>query len=388
METRLIQCSAAVLLPLLLSMQGSPAEAQEPQVGAYRIGALFALTGPAATLGEPERDTARMLEEQINAQGGIDGRPLQILIRDTRAEEERALMAARDLIENEKVLALVGPTRSSTTMAVLDYAQNAETPLVSCAAYPGITAPVRSCVFRTAPEDRLAVQRICRHLQTQGISRIAALTVANAFGASGLWQIEQQAPQAGVNLVAEEQLADADVDFTPQLARIAATDAKALICWGVGRAPAMVTRQVKKLGINIPLIQSHACANRGFIEGAGEAGSGVVLPAGKLMVADQLPDDDPQKAALLTYAQHFRARYARDPDWFGGLAWDAVKLVVAALRAAGPDRARIRDEIENTSDFAGITGIFNYSPEDHAGLTADCFVMVQIQDGQWHLIKE
>ncbi len=388
MQGRLVQDTSVVLLALLFVVQAGAPQAQEPPVAPYKIGALFAITGPAASLGQPERDAARMLEEHINAQGGINGHQLMIVMRDTKSQQTEALHAAKELIEQEEVLAIVGPTRSGTTLGVVEYMRKSQTPLVSCGAAARITTPAKEWVFKTCPEDRHAVARIYEYLQAQDISRIALMTVANAFGESGLTQLRAQANDAGIMIVAEEQFMDTDTDTTAQLTTIKGTDAQALICWDVGPATALVARQVRQLGVEIPLIQSHAVASRHFIEGAGEAADGVLLPAPKLIVAEQLPDDDPQKQTLLKYAADFRAKYGRDPDTYGALAWDAVQLIVRALRAAGPDRGRIRDALENTTDFVGVTGIFNYSPEDHAGLTSDAFVMVRIEDGQWTLIEQ
>jgi len=144
---------------------------------------------------------------------------------------------------------------------------------------------------------------------------------------------------------------------------------------------------MRQLGMQIPLIQSHGIANKKFIELAGEAAEGVVFPAGRLIVAEELPDSDPQKSLLLKYANDFQQKYGRSADTFGGHAWDALQLVVSALKKAGPDKAKIRDEIENTRNFIGTGGIFNFSPTEHNGLTKEAFVMVTIRDGNWRLLK-
>ncbi len=363
-------------------------EAAQPTGEPYKIGAIFATTGPAAALGEPERDTAKLVEEQINAAGGIDGHPLNIVIRDTKGEDTQALSAVKELIEKENVLAIVGPSRSGTTLSVVDAIEKAEVPLVSCAASVKITTPVKKWVFKTPQTDSDAIKKIYAYLNKQGISKVAALTVQNPYGESGLEQIKAQAEGAGITVVAADTFGDKDTDMTPHLTKIKATDAEALICWGVGPAPSLITKQVKQLDMGIPLIQSHGIANKRFIEGAGDAANGVIFPAGKLIVADQLPDDDPQKETLLKYTEDFRAKYDKDPDTFGGHAWDAVQLVIKGLKEAGDDKEGIRSAIENTTDFVGIGGIFNYSAEDHYGLTADAFVMVKIEDGEWKLLPD
>ncbi len=360
----------------------------EPMGEPFKVGGIFDTTGKAAALGEPERDTAKMIEEQVNSAGGIDGRPLEIIIRDTKGEETEALKAVKELIEKENVLAVVGPSRSGTTLGIIDYIEKSETPLVSCAAAVKITTPVKKWVFKTPQTDAHAVETIYKYLNEQNISKVAALTASNAFGEGGLEQLKGQAEAAGITVVAEEQFADADKDMTAQLTKIKGTDAEAVVCWGIGPAPSLIAKKVTELQMGIPLIMSHGVANKKFIEGAGDAANGVVFPAGRLIVADQLPEDDPQKETLLKYAEDFRAKYDRDPDTFGGHAWDAVHLVVMALKEVGEDKEGIRAAIESTTDFTGIGGIFNYSAEDHYGLTAEAFVMVVIEDGEWKLIAD
>lgn len=353
-----------------------------------KIGAIFATTGPASSLGQPEANTAQMLMEQINNQGGINGRPLQIIIRDSKGEETEALAAAKELIDNENVLAIVGPSRSGTTMGIIETIEQAEVPLLSCAAARAITDPVKKWVFSTPQSDQDAVARIFEYLNTKGIKKIAALTASGGFGDEGLKQMKAQAPDAGLEIVAEEQFADDDTDMTAQLTKIKGTAAECVVCWGIGPAPSLIAKNMKQLSMGIPLIMSHGVANRRFIEGAGDAANGVILPAGKLIVAQQLPDDDPHKALLLEYAQQYQDKFGEPADTFGGHAWDAVMLVVSALRDGAMDRAAIRDHIENTKNFAGIGGTFNFSPEAHYGLSPEAFVMVQIVDGDWKLISD
>jgi len=359
----------------------TPAPTGEP----IKIGGIFGMTGAAAALGQPEADTAKMIEEQVNAAGGIDGRPLQIIIRDTKGDETECLAAVKELVEKENVLAIAGPSRSGTTLGIIDYIEKAEVPLLSCAAAVKITTPVHKWVFKTPQTDADAVKRIYQYLGEKSINKVAVLSASSAFGVAGLEQLKAQAEAAGITIVAEEQFQDSDTDMTAQLTRIKGTDAQAVICWGIGPAPALVCKNMKQLEMTIPLIQSHGVANMRFIEDAGDAANGVVLPAGKLLVADQLPNDDPQKSVLMEYKQQYEEKYQQPADTFGGHAWDAIQLILKGIREGGTDRAAIRDVIVSTQGFVGIGGVFNYSPEDHYGLTPDAFVMIKIVDGQWQL---
>jgi len=356
------------------------------QGGPIKIGGIFATTGPASSLGEPEANTAMMLQEQINADGGINGREIEIVIRDTKGQETEGLTAVKELIEKEGVVAIVGPSRSGTTMAIIEEIESSEIPLLSCAAARAITEPVKTWVFNTPQSDEDAVTKIYNYLGDEDINNVAVITASSGYGQQGLIQLEELAPGAGIEIVAKEEFADTDNDMTVQLTKIKNSDAQALICWGIGPAPAQIAKQAKQLDIGMPVIMSHGVANRRFIEGAGEGAEGVILPAGKLLVANQLPDDDPQKELLLEYASNYEDKYGQPADTFGGHAWDAVMLVVNAIENNGAEPAQIREGVENTQGFVGIGGVFNFSADSHYGLSPDAFEMVTIENGDWVLI--
>jgi branched-chain amino acid transport system substrate-binding protein len=363
-------------------------QAAKPTKEPYRIGALFAISGPASPLGEPERNTALLLQEQINAAGGINGHPLQILIEDTASEESRTALAANKLIDRG-VLAIVGPSQSGETLAIIDATQKAKVPLISCAASVLITQPAaeRKWVFATPQTDAMAVDKLIEYMRAHKIKNIGFINVSNKFGDSGRQQAEKRLPKAGIKIVAQQTFGPEDTVMTTQLTNLAKAKPDAIICWGTNPGPARIASTMHDMKLKIPLLQSHGVANRTFIELAGAGAEGVVLPAGRLIVATQIPDSDPQKKTLLQYARTYQSHFHKPADTFGGHAWDAIQLVVKALRAVGPDRAKIRDYIERTKGFVGIGGVFNYSPQDHNGLTKDAFVMVRIEKGEWKLIK-
>jgi len=373
----------ALAVSILTILMVGITSAQEP----YKIGAIFSITGPASPLGEPERNTAIMVAEQINAAGGINGHPLELIVYDTAGEETKSVMEVKRLIERDKVIAIIGPSRSGTTLAVVPIVEKAEIPFISCAASIKIVEPVKKWVFKTPQSDFLAVEKIIDYLKEKGISKVAMINVDNAYGMSGREQLDALAIPAGIEIVAKESFGDKDTDMTVQLTGIKGTDAEAVVCWGTNPGPAIVAKNMKQLEMNIPLIQSHGVANMTFIELAGEAAEGVILPAGKLIVAEYLPDDDPQKATLMEYKEQYESKYGQAVDTFGGHAWDALWLVIKALEKVGLDKAKIRDEIENTKNFTGTGGIFNFSPEDHNGLIKEAFVMVKIEDGKWTLAE-
>ncbi len=392
--TRKITILAALLtFALVFSTGCGSAKAPENQTGkepeVYKIGAIFDITGPASSLGVPERNTAMMLEEQINARGGINGHPVEIIIEDNESNETKALQAAKKLIEVDKVLAIAGPSTTGTSMAIIDTVQKYQVPLVSAAAGVSIVTPVneRQWVFKTAQNDSVVVAKIIEYLQKNNLKKVAFLSMNNAFGDSGRKEFEAAAPAAGITIVATERFGATDNDMTAQLTNVKAANPDAVIVWAIPPSASIVTKNYRQLEIDAPLIHSHGVGNQAFIDLAGEAANGVTFPVGKLLVAEDLPDSDPQKEVLLEYASAYEKKYNQPRSTFGGHAWDAVSLIVSALEKAGPDRAAVRDELEKTQNFAGISGVFDMSPQDHSGLTKDALVMVEIMDGKWQIKK-
>ncbi|HOO55740.1 MAG TPA: ABC transporter substrate-binding protein [bacterium] len=353
-----------------------------------KIGAILSVTGRGSPIGEPEKDTTLMLEEQINNAGGINGKKIKIIMEDTEGNETKAMMAAKKLIEKDNVTAIIGPSLSGTTLAIANYIEEAGVPMVSCAASIKITDPVKKWIFKVAFSDRHSVSKILTYLSEKGINKVALIYDSNAYGSSGKDELLQLAPQRGFEVVAQETFNGDDTDMTAQLTHIKGTEAEAIICWGTNPGPAVITRNMKQLKMELPLVQSHGVANEKYIELSGDAANGVIMPAGRMIVTEQLPDTDPQKSVLLEYKKAFEAKYNRAPDHYGGHAYDAVLLVVNAIEKVGLDKAAIRQEIENTKDFVGTDGIFNFSAEDHNGLSENALVMVGVENGNWKLMEK
>ena len=353
----------------------------------YKVGALFAITGPAAWLGTPERNTARMIEEQVNMGGGINGHPLQIIIEDTVGDPTKTVTAAKKLIAKDQVLVIVGPSRSGTTLAVIPIVEEAKVPLVSCAAAEAIVVPVKRWVFKTPQKDSDAAIRIYETMKDQGISKIAIITGTTGFGDQGRKQLKRLAAGFGIEILADETYGPQDTDMTAQLTKIKATGAQAVINWSIVPGQVIVAKNLRQLGMKIPLFQSHGFGNIKYAQTAGEAGEGIIFPCGRLLALATLPDDHPQKEVLLRYKWEYETKYGEDVSTFGGHAWDALQLVIMALREVGPDREAIRSYIENTKNFVGTGGVFNFSPEDHNGLSKDAFEMLTIENERFVVLE-
>ena len=380
MKTRVIRYTA-FLLALLFPV--GAAIAAEP----IKIGALFSVTGPPSFLGEPERNTAQMTVDEINKAGGIKGRQVELVVYDTTGDPTKAVQLATKLIKDDKVVAIIGPSTTGETMAVKPITEKEQIPLISCAAGSKITDPIHPCTFKTAQNDTLAVERIYEYLQKRKITKVAILTVSDGFGASGREQLKNHAAKHGIILTVDDTFGPKDTDMTAQLTKIRGSDAEAIICWGTNPGPALVAKNVRQLGIKLPLFMSHGVSSKKFIELAGEAAEGVILPTGRVIVAEQLPDSDPQKKALMTYVMNYKQRYGVEGDHFGGHAWDAVMLLKKALDEGADTPAAIRDQLDKITHFAGIGGVFSFSAADHCGLSKDAFVLVEIKNKNWVLVN-
>lgn len=373
-----------LLLITLLTLTGGSAFAAQEIIN---IGALFSVTGPPSFLGEPERNSANMIVEEINAKGGIKGKKLKLIVHDTQGDPTKAVQAANRLIKEDKVVAIIGPSTTGETMAVLPVAEKEGIPLISCAAGSKITDPVKKWVFKTAQNDGLAVGKIYEYLAKKKLTKVAILTVSDGFGSSGREQLKANAEKMGIQVVVDETYGPKDTDMTSQLTKIRGSQAQALICWGTNPGPAIIAKNVKQLGIKLPLFMSHGVSSKKFIELAGDAAEGIMLPSGKVIVSDVLPASDKQKKSLLAFVKDYQKHFKAEGDHFGGHAWDAVMLLKGAIERGAVTPAAIRDQLEKTSNFAGIGGVFNFSPTDHAGLTKDAFVLVEIKNKDWALVK-
>lgn len=368
---------------LMITSPGIAASHKKP----YKIGGIFAVTGPASFLGDPEKKSMEMAIDQINADGGIDGHMLEAVIYDTEGDPSKAVMGVNKLINKDNVIAIVGPSTTPATLAVMPVVQRSQIPFISCAAGNKIVQPITPWVFKTAQSDIQAVATIYKTLQSKNIKKISIISVNNAFGESGKEQLLAQAPDFGLTVAKSETYGAKDTDMTAQLTKIRQDDPEAVVCWGTNPGPAVVAKNLQQLGLDIPLYQSHGVASPKFIELAGTAAEGIMLPTGKILVADLLPDSDPQKAVLLDYIHDYEKKYNASVSGFGGYAFDGVKILEGALKNSNGDKEKIRKAIENTKNYVGISGIFNFSPTDHNGLSPEAFVMVKITDGTWELME-
>ena len=262
--------------------------------------------------------------------------------------------------------------------------------LVSCAAADAIVNPLAKYVFKTPQKDSQAATWIYRTMKEKGITRIAILTGNDGFGASGKKQLEELAKTEGIEILADEVYDKQATDLTDILTKVKGTPGvQAVVNWSIVPAQSIVAKNMKQLGMNMPLFQSHGFGNPKYVQQAGVAAEGILFPAGRLLVVDELPDSNPQKPVLAAYKKDYESRYKEDVSTFGGHGYDSLMIVVEALKKAGaPDRDKVRDAIENLKGVVGTAGVFNYSPTDHTGLDLNAFEMLTVKDGKFTIYKK
>jgi branched-chain amino acid transport system substrate-binding protein len=361
------------------------AVAQEP----IKIGAFLAVTGPAASLGDPEQKTLELYVGKINAAGGVLGRKLQLVSYDSAGDAEKARTFAKRLIEQDKVDVIVGGTSTGETMAVIPLVEAAQIPFISLAGAVVIVEPVKKWVFKTPHTDRMACEKIFIDMQSRKFSKIALISGPGGFDKSMRAECLKLNKKYGIDVIADETYGGGDTDMTAQLTKIKNTaGVQAVLNPGFGQGPAIVTKNYGQLGISMPLYQSHGVASKEFIKLAGAAAEGVRLPGAALLVADSLPASDPQRSVAVAYKNEYESHFKSDISTFGGHAYDGLMIAVEAIKkAGGTDKAKVRDAIESTRSFIGVDGTYTMSPTDHMGLDLSAFRMLEVKGGSWTLVK-
>lgn len=360
-----------------------PALAADP----IKIGSFLSATGPASFLGDPEKKVLEKYVAEYNKAGGVAGRKIELVLYDDAGAADKASSFVKRLIENDKVDLIIGGSTTGTTMAAVPLVEAAGVPFISLAGAVVIVEPVKKWVFKTPHTDRMAAEKIFADMKKKGITKYAMISENAGFGKSGHDETLKVQANYGMTLVADETYAPKDPDVTAQLTKIKNTaGVQAVINWGFGQSPAVVTKNYKQLGVTAPLYQSHGVASKDYIKLAGDASEGVRLPAAGLVVADQLPATDMQKAVCTKFQKEYQADFKAEASTFAGHAFDGLQMALAAIsRAGSTDKAKVRDEIEKTSGYIGTGGTVHMSATDHMGLNLSAFHMVEIKKGDFAL---
>ncbi len=372
-----------VLLAFMLA--GVPVQGAET----IKIGAILSVTGPASFLGAPEARTLEMLVEEQNKKGGFQGRKIELIIKDSGASPEKAFSFAKQLIEENKVFAIIGPSTSGESMKIKSVAEEGKTILLSCAAAEVIVNPVAQYVFKTPQSDKDAVIKIFQQMKKMKISRIGVLSSNTGFGNAGKAQIEKLAPAYGILILANEVYDKAASDLTAEVTKVKSAKVEAILNWSIEPAQAIAIKNARQIGLKVPIFQSHGFGNIKYVEAAGAAAEGVIFPAGRLLIVDTLPKSHPQKAVLNKYKKDYESRFKEDVSTFGGHAYDAFMILAKVIENTNStDKELIRSAIEQLQGFVGTGGSFYFSPSDHNGLNIDAFEMLTVSKGKFAILKQ
>ena len=375
---------------LCLSLIASSAIAADT----IKLGAFFDLSGRAAFIGTPTKLVAEMVVDKINSEGGINGKMLELEIADTEADPAKTASIAKKYIYKDKVVAIIGPTLTDTGMNVKKVVDKGQIPIfMTVGGDPvimgGKFGPYK-WVFKSPQRSSIAVERMFIYLKKKGLTKIALLTAADGFGKDGARWMDKLAPKYGIEIVARESFGTRDTDMTVQLTKVKSSHPQALVAWTIGPAGSIIAKNKAQLGIDLPLFQCHGLPDPKYIELAGAASEGDRMPATKLMVADELADNDPQKPIIQEFIKLYKEKgYDKQfpINTHSGYAWDAIMIVANAIKKEGTEPEALRAAIEDTKNYVGISGTYNITKEDHNGLDVNSMVMVQVKNGKFVLAE-
>jgi branched-chain amino acid transport system substrate-binding protein len=377
----------AAALGVTLLMAGGSALAQD--VRPYKIGSILSLTGSGALLGERMKTTQEMMVEDINKKGGINGRPVKLIIYDAASDVTKAVAATNRLISQDEVDIISGAgNMSGLALAMKPIANRSGVPMISNEGASGIVEPLdkSAWAFKSHLTDREVVGRAIDYWKSKGITKVAMLSDTSGFGTSARDELKLQAPKAGINVVAWEEFDMTANDLVPQLTRIRAANPEAILCWTVAPSGVVFMKNARQLGMKQILMHGFGYVVPKYMEMAGDASEGTVLVSLRFPVGRQLPDSDPTKKVILNYIAEHKAKYGSEPDVYGAEAYDGMLMAFKALEAANSyDKEKIRQALEKL-DFTGTNGLYKFSPQKHYGLVKEDAVVMEWTKGNWKML--
>lgn len=392
MRSALVVTCAAMLL-LASACAGEPvagdAAPQDLAEEPYKIGAVLSLSGTYAGLGIPEKKAIEMEVARVNAAGGVNGRPIEVVYEDDGTDAAKAQAAVVRLIEEEGVIAIIGASGTGQTMAMRADVERAGIPQISLAGGSAVTAELSEWVFQTPWPNSIVVPFVLEAMAADGHTDIAIISDTGGYGVDGRDVILGAVADAGVTIVADETYNPGDADMTAQLTNMRSAEPDAVLVWAAGREAATIARNMRQLNMTQPIYGGSGIARLEFISGAAEAAEGVKLGTGKILVPEAYGEGSEEFEVATSFIQRYTEEYGEAPDIFAGHAYDAFGLIVDALGRIEGDASpsALRDALESTDGWIGVGGTFSYGPDDHNGLTEKDLVMYVIKDGAWKLAE-
>ena len=384
---------AAFVFSALLVLPGC-GETETGTKEPIKIGVVLSESGANEPLGKPEANAIDLFVKRINEAGGIDGHEVEVIIKDDQSDANKAQQAVVELLQQEDVVAVIGSSGTGTTIAMKQETAKAEVPQVCMAAGANIMEGGNTWIFRTPPTATEAGKKVLEYIaDTLKVKKVALLYDTNPFGTDGKAVVEAEAPDFGLEVVVSEgyQTDESEEGMDTHLTNIMTSDPEVVVVWGTNPGPAKIAKRMRDKGIDLPYVGSHGIANQAFIELAGGAANGVVFPAGKMLVFEQVLEPGSEEYDFIKdFSDAYFEEYGEQINTFAGHGWDAILIITEALKraGAGATAAELRDEIEATEGLVGTAGIFTYTVEDHNGLTPDDLNMVEIVDSKWESAAE
>jgi branched-chain amino acid transport system substrate-binding protein len=384
---RQIAPTLVVALLLLFALASSPAQAD------INVGVTVSATGPAASLGIPEKNTIALLPTLIG------GQKIHYIVLDDATDTTAAVKNIKKLVTENKVDVVIGSTTAPNSLAMIDVAAEAETPMISMAGSAIVVEPMdarRHWVFKTAQNDAHMATAIVEHMTNNKVQKVAFIGFADAYGEGWFKEFAKIADARKISVVASEHYQRNDTSVTGQVLKIMSAKPDAVLVGAAGTPAVLPQKALREKGYKGVIYQTHGVSNADFLRVGGKDVEGAVLPVGPMVVAAQLLDDYPNKKVALDYVAKYEAAYGQGSiSSFGGHAWDAGILLQSAipqaLKKAQPGskefRKALRDALESTKNLSAAHGVFNLSAQDHQGFDQRARVMVKVEGGTWKLIK-
>jgi branched-chain amino acid transport system substrate-binding protein len=352
----------------------------------YKIGGIFPLTGYLSWLGEYKKKGSELKVELINKAGGVNGRPLELVVYDDQSSPETASRVAQRLVSKDGVIAMIGTASVPISGAVASIGNRYKIPTIIGSGYE-VDPKKDLYVFNTAHKTDFAVERPFQYFKDKGITKVALLMPIGPLGELGGGLARKYAPNYGITIVGEERFDVKSPDVTAQLAKLRTLSPQAVFSFCTGEPAALVARNMAQLSMNIPVLVSHGNANPGFLKLVSNVNIPILVPAGRAAAPDSIPDIDPCKKVIVDFNKAHQQKFGEPANYYSAEMVDAVDIIAAALKSApSAEGEKLRSAIEKMKGFVGMNGVYNFSPTDHHGTVLQDMMVLTIKDGKWQVL--
>lgn len=359
----------------------------------YKIGLLTTLSGPVAFLGKDIADTSQMEVDKINAEGGVDGHPIELVVEDDGMDPGKAVAALTKLAQDKDVLAITGLTITALEPAVRPVAEREKVPFVILSpTLPDLRARGDKYVFNISANEMNNAYSIIQILKAKGVTKAVGITANAPLSVVTLDEIKKQAEAEGITFSILPDAIDTNaVDVTPQVTKlkelVEKEGAQVVVSTVWPTQVGSMVKTLRQLGSEVPVVTDAVAADNSFLAMGGDEINGISMPGVKTLVVDALADSDPQKPVVLAFRDRYQAKFNMIPGAMAAGAYDELQIIVNALKVSGPDRDKLRDALEQTTDYVGAIGVFSYTPTDHEGVAVGNFALLDIKNKAFELVK-